>query len=97
MITSDLFRNRQGDFREQKGSESIFGPNGRWFAIQNYDRIGILKVHLKKAVLAGDVDVEQIAALTTGFTGANLAILINEAVLLATRRGADRNCRMVGV
>jgi cell division protease FtsH len=52
-------------------------------------RIEILKVHLKKAVLATDVDPEQIAALTPGFTGADLANLVNEAALLATRRGAD--------
>ncbi len=52
-------------------------------------RIAILKVHLKKAVLATDVDPEQIAALTPGFTGADLANLVNEAALLATRRGAD--------
>ncbi len=52
-------------------------------------RIAILKVHLKKAVLAADVDPEQIAELTPGFTGADLANLVNEAALLATRRGAD--------
>jgi cell division protease FtsH len=54
------------------------------------DRVAILKVHLKKAVLADDVDAEQIAALTAGMTGADLANLINEAALLATRRGADQ-------
>jgi cell division protease FtsH len=53
------------------------------------DRIAILNVHLKKAVLASDVDPEQIAELTPGFTGADLANLVNEAALLATRRGAD--------
>src|SRR5438128_1556647 len=53
------------------------------------DRIEILKVHLKKAKLAVDVDPEQIAALTPGFTGADLANLVNEATLLATRRNAD--------
>ena len=53
------------------------------------DRIEILKVHLKKAVLASDVDPEQIAELTPGFTGADLANLVNEAALLATRRHAD--------
>ncbi|MGH9646515.1 MAG: AAA family ATPase, partial [Bryobacteraceae bacterium] len=53
------------------------------------DRIEILKVHLKKAVLASDADPEQIAELTPGFTGADLANLVNEADLLATRRGAD--------
>jgi cell division protease FtsH len=52
-------------------------------------RIAILKVHLKKAVLAPDVDPEQIAALTPGLTGADLANLVNEAALLATRRGAS--------
>jgi cell division protease FtsH len=53
------------------------------------DRIAILKVHLKKAVLASEVDPQQIAELTPGFTGADLANLVNEAALLATRRGAD--------
>ena len=52
-------------------------------------RIAILKVHLKKAQIANDVDVEQIAALTPGFSGADLANLVNEAALLATRRGAE--------
>ena len=52
-------------------------------------RIQILKVHLKKAKLAPDVDAEKIAALTPGFTGADLANLVNEATLLATRRRAD--------
>jgi cell division protease FtsH len=54
------------------------------------DRIAILKVHLKKALLAADVDAVQIAELTPGFTGADLANLVNEAALLATRRGANR-------
>jgi cell division protease FtsH len=48
----------------------------------------ILAVHLKKVTLNTDVKVEQIAALTPGFTGADLANLINEAALLATRRKA---------
>ncbi len=48
----------------------------------------ILAVHLKKAKLGADVNPEQIAALTPGFTGADLANLVNEATLLATRRGA---------
>lgn len=52
-------------------------------------RVQILNVHLRKAKLAQDVDVEQIAALTPGFTGADLANLVNEATLLATRRNAD--------
>ena len=52
-------------------------------------RIQILRVHMKKIDLAPDADVEQIAALTPGFSGADLANLVNEAALLATRRGAD--------
>jgi cell division protease FtsH len=39
--------------------------------------------------LSEDVDAEKVAALTPGFTGADLANLVNEAALLATRRGAD--------
>jgi cell division protease FtsH len=53
------------------------------------DRIAILKVHMKRAVIATEVDPAQIAELTPGFTGADLANLVNEAALLATRRGAD--------
>ena len=50
----------------------------------------ILAVHLKKvAKLGSDVKPEQVAALTPGFTGADLANLVNEATLLATRRSAD--------
>jgi cell division protease FtsH len=49
-------------------------------------RIAILKVHLNSVQLADDVDVDAIAALTPGFTGADLANLVNEAALLATRR-----------
>jgi cell division protease FtsH len=53
-------------------------------------RIEILKVHLKKVTLATDVVPEPIAALTPGFSGADLANIINEAALLATRRnGSD--------
>ena len=52
-------------------------------------RIEILRVHLRKAKLASDVDPEKVAALTPGFTGADLANLANEATLLATRRGGD--------
>ena len=52
-------------------------------------RVEILKVHLRNVKLATDVDPEKVAALTPGFTGADLANLVNEAALLATRRGAD--------
>jgi cell division protease FtsH len=49
-------------------------------------RIEILHVHMRKVRLAADVDAEKVAALTPGFTGAELANLVNEAALLATRR-----------
>ena len=52
-------------------------------------RIAILNVHLKKIRTAPDVDPEKIAALTTGFSGADLATLVNEAALIATRRKAE--------
>ena len=51
-------------------------------------RIAILKVHMKKIQLGTDVDASQVADLTTGFSGADLANLVNEAALLATRRQA---------
>ncbi len=52
-------------------------------------RVQILRVHARKIRLASDVDLEQIAALTPGFSGADLANLCNEAALAATRRGAE--------
>jgi cell division protease FtsH len=52
-------------------------------------RVQILNVHLKKVKLAADADPEKIAALTPGFSGADLANLVNEAALLATRRSAE--------
>ncbi|MCW0180570.1 MAG: AAA family ATPase, partial [Zavarzinia sp.] len=51
-------------------------------------RVQILAVHLKKIRLAEGVDTETIAQLTPGFSGADLANLVNEAALLATRRKA---------
>jgi cell division protease FtsH len=50
-------------------------------------RVQILQVHAKKIRLAADTDLAQVAALTTGFSGADLANLCNEAALAATRRG----------
>ncbi len=52
-------------------------------------RIAILDVHLKKITLAPNTDSEKVAALTPGFTGAELANLVNEAALVATRRKGE--------
>jgi cell division protease FtsH len=52
-------------------------------------RLQILRVHVKRIRLAPDADIAQVAALTPGFSGADLANLVNEAALLATRRAAD--------
>jgi len=52
-------------------------------------RVEILRTHVRRIRLAPDVDLEKVAALTVGFSGADLANLVNEAALLATRRAAD--------
>jgi cell division protease FtsH len=52
-------------------------------------RVAILKVHVRKITVGKDVDLDKIAGLTTGFTGADIANLINEAAIAATRRNAD--------
>jgi cell division protease FtsH len=52
-------------------------------------RLEILKVHVAKIRIADGVDLDQIARLTPGFTGADLANLVNEAAIVATRRGGD--------
>ncbi|MGA2792795.1 MAG: ATP-dependent zinc metalloprotease FtsH [Roseiarcus sp.] len=52
-------------------------------------RLDILKVHIRKVALDRSVDLDQIAGMTTGFTGADLANLINEAAIVASRRGAS--------
>ena len=52
-------------------------------------RVAILKVHLKRIQAGADLDIEGIAGMTTGFSGADLANLVNEATIVATRRGAQ--------
>ncbi len=52
-------------------------------------REAILRVHTKDKPLAPDVSLEDLAANTPGFAGADLANLCNEAALIATRRGAN--------
>lgn len=50
----------------------------------------ILKVHARKVKLAEDVDFKALAGMTPGFVGADLANVVNEAALLAARKGKDK-------
>src|SRR3989440_4464323 len=68
------------------------GRFDRQVLVDRPDKIGrvqILQVHVRKIRMSPDVDLETVASLTPGFTGADLANLVNEAALLATRRGAE--------
>ena len=68
------------------------GRIDRQVLIDRPDRKGrqaILKVHLQKITVEPRLDGERIADITTGFTGADLANLVNEAAIVATRRGAE--------
>jgi cell division protease FtsH len=68
------------------------GRFDRQILIDRPDRKGreaILKVHLKKVTVEPGLDGVRIAEITTGFTGADLANLVNEAAIVATRRGAE--------
>ena len=51
-------------------------------------RLEILKVHVRKVQLAPKIDLDAVAGLTPGFTGADIANLVNEAAIVATRRNA---------
>src|SRR5690606_30538859 len=53
-------------------------------------RLDILKVHIRKVQLDPAMALEEVAALTPGFTRADMANLVNEAAIVATRRNADR-------
>ncbi|MFN5351632.1 MAG: ATP-dependent zinc metalloprotease FtsH [Alphaproteobacteria bacterium] len=66
------------------------GRFDRQIVVSNPDIVGrkkILEIHLKKVKFSSDVDTEVIARGTPGFSGADLANLVNEAALLAARRG----------
>ena len=66
------------------------GRFDRQIVVDRPDRNGrrkILEVHAKGKPLASEVDLDTLAAGTPGFTGADLANLVNEAALLAARRG----------
>lgn len=68
------------------------GRFDRHVVVDRPDKIGrlaILRVHAKQVPLGPDADLENIAAMTPGFSGADLANIINEAALLAVRRGKD--------
>jgi cell division protease FtsH len=69
------------------------GRFDRHVVVDRPDKIGrlaILRVHAKQVTLGPDADLENIAAMTPGFSGADLANIINEAALLAVRRGKDQ-------
>jgi cell division protease FtsH len=53
-------------------------------------RLAILKIHTRKTPLHEDVSLEQLARLTTGMSGADLANLVNEAALCAARQDLER-------
>ena len=53
-------------------------------------RLAILRLHAKQVVLGPDADLEVIAGMTPGFSGADLANIINEATLLAVRRNKEQ-------
>ena len=54
------------------------------------DRLEILKIHAKTAPLAEDVDLERLAQLTVGHSGAELANLLNEAAIVAVTEDSSR-------
>lgn len=69
------------------------GRFDRQVVVDRPDRTGrsaILRVHLKKVKVADGLDIEKIAGITPGFTGADLANLVNEAAIHATRRDGER-------
>ena len=68
------------------------GRFDRQVLVDRPDKIGrvqILRVHVKKIRMAADLDLETVASVTPGFTGADLANLVNEAAIVATRRKGD--------
>jgi cell division protease FtsH len=68
------------------------GRFDRQVLVDRPDRRGreaILRVHTRKVKLAPALKLDQVAALTPGFSGADLANLVNEAALAATRRGGE--------
>lgn len=69
------------------------GRFDRQVVVDNPDvkgREAILKIHMKKVALSKNIDVTKIARATPGFSGADLANLVNEAALLAARANRNR-------
>ncbi|MEB2319792.1 MAG: ATP-dependent zinc metalloprotease FtsH [Pseudomonadota bacterium] len=69
------------------------GRFDRQVLVDRPDRVGrvqILKVHIRRISIDPALDLQTIAALTPGFTGADLANLVNEAAIVATRSGHDQ-------
>ncbi|MCB0357459.1 MAG: ATP-dependent zinc metalloprotease FtsH, partial [Bdellovibrionales bacterium] len=69
------------------------GRFDRQILVDNPDRQGreaILRVHIKKIKFDKEISLDSIASMTAGFSGADLANLVNEAALVATRRRASK-------
>jgi cell division protease FtsH len=69
------------------------GRFDRQIVVDRPDKIGreqILRVHMRKVKAAPDLKFDEIAGLTVGFSGADLANLVNEAAIIATRRNATQ-------
>jgi cell division protease FtsH len=69
------------------------GRFDRQIVVDRPDRVGrsaILKVHIRKIQVDPSLDVDKIAGITIGFSGADLANLVNEAAIVATRRGGKQ-------
>ena len=68
-------------------NKMLYGDTG-----MNYSRVDvqgrkeILKVHLKNKKVKGETDLEELSVLTTGFSGADIANLANEAAILSVRK-----------
>jgi cell division protease FtsH len=69
------------------------GRFDRRIAVQPPDKVGrreILRIHTRSVPLSPDIDLDAIAASTPGMTGADLALLVNEAALFAARRSHEK-------
>lgn len=69
------------------------GRFDRQIVVDRPDRVGraaILQVHIRKIQADPNLDVDKIAGITIGFSGADLANLVNEAAIVATRRGGKQ-------